>query len=1014
MRLWVFFFIFGGFLTAQSIDRTYYYHGQPIELQVDGSGLSVAFNNSADALNDASILSTILGSYLKETSKMYGTTKRYVRLTQALSEMQIQNFIDQINALPQVRMAAPVLLYDKVRQAVDNRFIVRFASGTSQEAIDALNNQYGASIVKQVAVDTWLLEVDKQAGLTGVSLANSYLNESIVVWAQPHFVYLDHDLLNATVNDPLHGSQWAHNNTGQVVDTEGDPATVKATPGADMDVHEAWDLLPGGSSQIIVAIIDSGVDLDHPDLNDNLVTGADYSGDNDGPDAPGDEAHGTNCAGIVAAEGNNGIGVAGIAYNSKIMPIQIFNSSGSASNADIPGAIDFAWQNGADVLSNSWGGGSPDQAIEDAISRARTQGRNGKGCPVLFSSGNGSNGNVGYPGSLSTVLGVNAVSMHDEKKNTGSNDYQRWWGGNYGADLDISAPTIVYSTDIIGSSGYNTNSGSAGDYYATFNGTSAACPNAAGVMALILGADTNLTVSQAEDIIKKSADKIDFYDYDANGWNKHLGYGRVNARQAVQMALGNDGEDPLIRATAEQSSNNTAARTISATITDNTGIASASLTYRTIAGVDTSGWTTVTDANGPTGDVYDFVIPGQTLGTQVQYYISATDNSAQSNSTDWPMGEEALTGQKKVFRYWVANLSQISYTKTDGQSWGVLSAGYKLSTLTVNDNFTIIDANVTLNVDGSLSSFAIDLETPDNQGAGVATNNSGSSYTNTTLDDEAATAITDGSSPYSGSFQPDNTLRYFDGKNTQGTWTLRVYDDSYFNNGGTINSWTLTITYTTDDASLPVELTNFSANARADRVELTWKTRSELENQGFVVERAESQDGPYVRLDDFKSDENLRGQGSSSAETDYRYVDTDVQPGTTYWYRLYDVDLNGARHLSASMDVQTPLSENVSGKSATVPDVFALTQNYPNPFNPTTRFQVDIPATDTPQNARVEVFDIRGRLVQTLYNGQLEPGSYVMQWNGRTASGVKAPSGVYIYRFISNDFQSTKRMVLLK
>ncbi len=1014
MRLWLFIFIFGGFFSAQSIDRVYYYHNRPVELDVDGTGLSVAFETAQDALNDAALLNPVLGGLLQKTSKMYGTTKRYIRLTQEVSEAQIEDFIDQINALPQVRMAAPVLKYHGVRQAVDNRFIVRFAEGTSQSAIDALNALYGASVVKQVAVDTWLLEVDKQAGVTGITMANNYLNESIVLWAQPHFIYLDHDLLNATVSDPLHPKQWAHNNTGQKVPTEATPDSVIATPGADMDVPEAWDLLPGGSADIIVAIIDSGVDLDHPDLNDNLVTGADYSGDNDGPDAPGDEAHGTNCAGIVAAEGNNGIGVAGIAYNSKIMPIQIFNSSGSASNADIPGAIDFAWQNGADVLSNSWGGGSPDQAIEDAISRAKTQGRNGKGSAVLFSSGNGSNGNVNYPAYLSTVLAVNAVSMHDEKKNAGSNDYQRWWGGNYGADLDISAPTIVYSTDIIGSAGYNTNSGSAGDYYATFNGTSAACPNAAGVMALILGADTNLTVSQAENIIKRSADKIDFYDYDANGWNKHLGYGRVNARQAVQMAMGNDGEDPLIRVSAEQSSNNTSARTISATITDNTGIASASLTYRTIAGVDTSAWTTVTDTDGPSGDVYEFIIPGQILGTQVQYYLSATDNSAQSNSTDWPIGEEALTGQKKVFRYWVANLSTITYNVTDGQSWGFLSAGYMNSPYTINDNFTIIDANATLNIDGSIADFTIDLETPDNQGVGIATNNSGTAYTNTTLDDEATTPIMDGSSPYSGSFQPDNTLRYFDGKKTQGTWNLRVYDDSYFNNGGTINSWSLTITYTTDDASLPVELTNFSANAKADRVELSWKTRSELENQGFIVERAESKDGPFIVVGDFKNDPSLRGRGSTSEETDYQFTDKNVQPNVTYTYRLYDMDINGARNLAASMDVQTPLSDNVSGKSPLIPEKFALMQNYPNPFNPTTRFQVDIPATDTPQNVRVQIYDIRGRVVRNLFNGTMEPGSYVMQWNGRNDLGQKAPSGLYIYRFISQDFQSSKRMLLVK
>ncbi len=1007
-------FLFFGFLSAQTIDRTYYYHGQPVTLDIESNRLSVSFYNETDALNDVNLLSAVLGGLLSETKKMYGTTQRQIKLTQSLSESQIVSYIDQLNALPQVKMAAPVLRYNGVRQAVDNQFLVRFSSTATAAEIDQLNNQLGGTLVRRIAVDTWLLEMDKSTGITGITASRQYEASSIVEWAQPHFIYLEGDLLNATVNDPLHPQQWAHVNTGQTVDTDGTPSTVRATPGSDMDVDKAWDLLPGGNSAVIVAVIDSGVDLDHPDLNDNLVTGADYSGDNDGPDAPGDEAHGTNVAGIIAAEGNNGIGVAGIAYNSKIMPLQIFNSSGSASNADIPGAIDFAWQNGASVLNNSWGGGSPDQAIEDAISRAKTQGRNGKGSIVLFSSGNGSNANVNYPAYLTTVLAVGATNMHSEKKNIGSNDYQRWWGGNYGSELDISAPTIVYTTDIIGSAGYNTNSGSAGDYYSTFNGTSAACPNASGVAALIVGADTNLTATQVENILKSTADKIDFYSYDANGWNKHLGYGSVNAYQAVLKALGNDGDDPLIQHTPEQSSNNTAARTISATITDASGISSASLTYRTIAGVDTSAWTTVTDTNGPTGDLYEFVIPGQTLGTQVQYYISATENTTQALTAKFPFGEESFTGQPKVFRYWVATLAQVTYTKIDGQSWGFLSGGTKLSTLTVNDNFTIIDLNVTLNIDGSLSSFAIDIEDPGDQGAGVATNNSGSSYTNTVTDDEATNTFVAGSSPYTGSYEPDNTLRYFDGRKTQGTWTLRVYDDSFFNSGGTINDWSLTITYTTDDASLPVELSSFTASATAETVELKWATQSEVENRGFIIERAGAEEGPFVKIADFNSDERLRGQGNSSRGREYRYTDTAVQPGTRYWYRLYDQDINGGRNLSASLDVRTSLSEGVDINGSLIPSDFALTQNYPNPFNPVTRFRIDIPSTREVQVARVEVYDLLGRLVKTIYSGTLAPGSYIMQWNGLNEQGGKAPSGFYIYRFQSQNFQSVKRMLLLK
>ncbi len=1018
-RLFILFIFISGTLFGQSLERSYYASGQEITLDLHLEEISVSFISAIDALDDEQILNSTLTSLLSSTKKIYGQNIRQIKLNQAISESQLIAFIDQIKNLPQVAMATPVFKYGNVRQAINEEFIVRFTEGTTQNQIDDLNTQLEGQIIRYNGWDTYLLKVDKSTGLNGLTAANLYHNSELTIWAEPNFMYLEGDLYNATVNDPLHSSQWAHVNSGQTVATNSTPTTVEGTPDADMDVDLAWDIVPGGIAEVIVAIIDSGVDLDHPDLAANIVEGVDLSGDDDGPDAPGDEAHGTNCAGIVAAVANNSTGVAGISYNSKIMPIQIFNSAGSAASANIPAAIDSAWKKGAWILSNSWGGGSVSSALEDAITRAKTNGRNGKGSVVLFSSGNGSNGNVNYPARLSTVIAVGAASMLDEKKNAGSGDRQAWWGGNYGDDLDVIAPTICYSTDIAGASGYNTSSGSAGDYYETFNGTSAACPNAAGVMALLLSADSNLTAAQAQTRLEDTADKVDLYEYDGNGWNKHVGHGRVNAYQAVLAASG-DGEVPVIQHTIEQSSSNTSARTISATITDNTGLAvggsQPTLYYRQIAGGDTSGWNTLTDLNGPSSNVYDFIIPSQALGMQIQYYISATDNSGNSLTTTYPFGGSGAIIPVRLLNYWVATLATQTYTNNTGLSWGFFSPGYKLSTISIPDSRTIIDMNVGVDYTATNSDLTISLESPETvvTGTGIVTNNSGSNYTNTTLDDEAATAIIDGSAPYNGSFMPDNNMILFDGKNSSGTWTLRTYVNNQYTFGGSLNSWSITITYTTDDTSLPVELTSFTAQSNFGTAALYWSTASELDNLGFIIERSDNEDGPFEAIASYSSHDELKGLGSSAHGKNYSFIDLDVQAGEGYWYKLIDVDYNGKIIENGILFLEINTNDDIMLQSTLIPKKFGLEQNFPNPFNPSTSFLVNIPSTGTELITNIAIYDILGRKVKTLLKGKMAPGSYNISWNGTNRQGNKVPSGLYIYSFTSAMYSNAKRMILMK
>lgn len=374
---------------------------------------------------------------------------------------------------------------------------------------------------------------------------------SLAVWLRDQnvFEYVDLNyLFNPIVatNDPNFIWQWSLENTGSPIQGNG-------TPGADMSVVDAWTVTTGNPN-IKIAIIDSGTDTTHPDLVDNLLPGHDASGgSSEGyPNTNyAEDAHGTNCAGIAGAKGENNIGVAGVCYDCNIVPIKVFYYINNPFGDPLPfsqgtamaEAISWAWQvAGAEVLSNSWGipdnlipilpGGSA--IVVDAIEMALDSGRGGKGAMLFFSSGN-DGGKPIWPGRLAGCFSVNATTMCDERKFPGSCDGQNW-EGNWGDSLDVSAPGVrVASTDMVGGNGYDS-----GDYNLTFGGTSAACPNAAGVMGLMLSVNPNLSLGQAHQILESTCERVGGYSYTGTGpsgtWSDELGYGRINAHAAVMAA----------------------------------------------------------------------------------------------------------------------------------------------------------------------------------------------------------------------------------------------------------------------------------------------------------------------------------------------------------------------------------------------------------------------------------------------------------------------------------------------
>lgn len=355
--------------------------------------------------------------------------------------------------------------------------------------------------------------------------------------------------LEVTADDTYLPYQWSLENNATPIQFEG-------TAGADMEVTDAWDLTTG-SDAIKIAVLDSGTDTNHVDLVDNLLPGFDATGSSSKgyPNTTySNDGHGTCAAGIIGAVGNNTEGIAGIAYSCKIVPVRIFyyiNFGGdiipfTSAEAGTNGIIWAVNTAKADVLSNSWGVRQSEidlLGIDTAMSNATIResyasGRGGKGVPMLFSSGNEYDDFSIWPASVDVTISVGASSMCDELKSPTDCSPEGWWGSNYGDNLDVTAPGVkVLSTDMTGELGYN---GFINDNYAMFNGTSAACPNAAGVMALILSANPELSAFDARGVLAGTAEKVGGYDYDESKdfgtWSTEMGYGRVNAYEAVYYA----------------------------------------------------------------------------------------------------------------------------------------------------------------------------------------------------------------------------------------------------------------------------------------------------------------------------------------------------------------------------------------------------------------------------------------------------------------------------------------------
>ena len=229
------------------------------------------------------------------------------------------------------------------------------------------------------------------------------------------------------------------------------------------------------------------------------------------------------------------------------------------------------------------------------------------------------------------------------------------------------------------------------------------------------------------------------------------------------------------------------------------------------------------------------------------------------------------------------------------------------------------------------------------------------------------------------------TSHKFENLDPNTTYTLTVTArDLAGNEGSDSNS----------DVTLPVELTSFTATAGDGKVTLHWITESEIENLGFNIYRSTNSNVKFLML----NDELIPGAGSSSSRHGYEYIDKGLTNEVTYWYKLEDVDYSGKTELHG------PISATPMAKA--IPTEFRLRPNYPNPFNPTTTISYELPKSSF---IRLSVYDISGRLVETLVHEQKDAGYYSVEWNVE-----KISSGIYFYKIEAGEFSDVKKCLVVK
>ena len=389
-------------------------------------------------------------------------------------------------------------------EVVPGEVIVKWRDAS---AGDAAAEAHGLSVLAELGEpEAALPEVVSTEGRPVADVVAELRADPAVEYAEPNYVVelaTDEVTIAVAVNDPKTGPQYSLDR---------------------MRVRDAWAFSTGRART--VAVLDTGVEFGHPDLAGRTVPGHDFVS-NDG-DASDDNGHGTWVSGIIAANANDGIGIAGISWQDRIMPVKIMSANGTGDTSDLTAGIVWATDQGANVINMSVGGFPYSQFVHDAVRYAWNH-----GVVLVGAAGNNAVSGPFYPASYPEVISVSATQVDDE--------FTHW--SNYGADVDVSAPgASILTTNCAACKPIEQDL--SGDHrYTYISGTSFAAPNVSGVVALILARYPTMSNGEIVNRLKTTVDDLGF-----PGWDPRYGVGRVNALRAVggsppAIALG--GHDAL-------------------------------------------------------------------------------------------------------------------------------------------------------------------------------------------------------------------------------------------------------------------------------------------------------------------------------------------------------------------------------------------------------------------------------------------------------------------------------------
>lgn len=810
-----------------------------------------------------------------------------------------------------------------------------------------------------------------------------------------------------------------------------------------IQAEQAWEVVKGEQGNVVIAIVDGGTDIDHPDISANLwvnpgetpsngidddgngfvddVNGWNFVNNSNDPTGltttPQNADHGTHTAGLASAVTNNVTGVSGVSWNTRLMAL-----NAGSPNTDLTitfgyEAIIYAANNGADVINLSWGRQGGPSIFEQEVINMATE----LGAAIVAAAGNDNNTASGFPSAYENVLSVAATTNSDFKAGF----------SNYGSTIDIAAP---------GSSIFSTlNNGR----YGNLSGTSFSSPIVAGVVGLVKTKNPDLLGIQASEQVRITADNID----DLNpAFATLLGSGRVNAFRAVTETSPsiritdvqfNDGNGDGIIEPGETvdvvlSLQNFLAPASNVNLTLNTDD---SFSFLTNANVNLSTIGTMEEVTLTTPFTFS-VLSFAPSGHPIDFTLEISSDNYQDldrfTLTVLPTFGTASVNNIKVT---VTNIGRIGFADSDNSGNGIgfkfqdgpnllfegaLITGTSPSQISNAARGVLIGNDLLFDDDFSVAQGGdLQIITPgaisDQESIGIFEDTAADIPMNIRITQETFAM---GTSPN------DNFILIRYNVENQGSNTLSNFHFGIFYDwdidGGSFS--TNRVDY---DSARKLGYAFDTGNGPDTYVGMSVLTDGGVSYRAIFNDQNDPSNpswGIYDGFTDAEKWEAISGgiEFTQAGPADVSHViatgpfTIEANSFSELGFALVaGVDLND---LQANADAAKSLWEElfvtaVEDDKPVLPTEFSLNQNYPNPFNPTTAIRYELAEVS---DVELTIYNMLGQKIRTLVKERQSAGFYSMQWDGKNDAGQQVASGVYLYKLDAGDFSRTKKMILLR